>query len=224
MNANCSCVVVARLFLAGVLVSMLFGGVASAGPVISYDFRGGGGPANNPLGLDVGVLGASVTVTQDGVPVNIIGRDYEDDPGPSADLNRALNGLGVADQRGAALVGPDEAIEFDFGPLEVVALSSIVFEGGGTKGRFDLLVDGLLVETFRMATGHITPVTHTFTAPVPSGSVLQLAGNKGYFRISSLTVEVVPVSGLTVEVVPEPGMVWLLLPGLIGLGFGRKAG
>ncbi len=196
-----------------VLVTLYFSAeIAHAGPLVTYDFTGNA--ANNPLGLGVGDLGTTmVTVSQDGLSVDITGKDFDLSNGTSANLDRSgPGGLGVVDNAGFARVGTDEAIEFDFDPATVIGISTLILEVGQPTGSFDLYVNNLFAETVGWDSGGGNFVTHTFTS-MPTGSILEFRGKTFSFRISELTV----------EVVPEPGEILLLATGAFGLiVFARK--
>ena len=186
----------AKILTMGVLVGLfLFIEGAYATSIVIYDFLGteGVGPSGNPLGIGLGDLGQTISVSQDGLAVVITGKDFNIVNGPSSNLNRTgPGGLGVADPLGIALIGEDEAIEFDFSPAIVVGVSSIIFERGSISGSFDFYVDNSFVENIGWSVGGGgSLVLHSF-GMMRSGSVLEFRGETNSFRIAELTVKVVP--------------------------------
>lgn len=130
-------------------------------------------------------------------------------------VSQSSNGLGITtgindDRAEIDEVGPDEALEFDFGDVLIESLV-VTFGRVGLNDQYQLFADGISVGSGDIPGGNINDndqgsLAFSLSAPSSVFSFETLNANDDY-SIVGFTVE-------TFETIPTPA----LLPGLLGMG------
>lgn len=169
-------------------------GSVSHATIITYDFT-------NTSALGTGSLGNSVDLTVDSLTAQI--------SGIGGQVHRNNNrGLGVSGSPAGNRVGVGEALSFDFSPISVVAISSLLFERGNGAGQIDVWIDGAFSDSILWTAGGGSSTFTYLFAGNPLGSVFEFRGMADDFRIQEFSV----------ATVSEPGMLALMGVGLLSIG------
>ena len=190
--------------LAMLTFSLVFVGMAGVAGATTFDFTGG--RRANPHGLDVGHLGRSFTLTENGIELRVRGFDG---PGDRGRVHRNRRGLGIQTRPASNAVGRNESLRFIFSG-EPVSIEALILERGNLNGRLDLYVDGDFERTIHWMSGGRTMVSHDLSSI--RGRRFEFVGERRSFRIGGLTLT---------SAIPEPSAA--LLFGLGGFVAASRA-